>query len=213
MVSEYINFIVQRMDDILLFSGQHLQLSFMAILIAISIGVPMGIIMTMIPGMSPFILGVANAVQAMPSLALMGFMVPLLGIGSTPSIVMVIVYALLPIIKNTYTGLTSIDRAIIEAGIGMGMTEFQLMTMVRIPLALPVIMAGIRIAAVMAVGYTTLAALIGAGGLGQLIYRGISMVNTKLILAGAVPAMILALLIDRVFFFLERKVMPKGIKL
>lgn len=213
MVSEYINFMVQRMDDILLFSGQHLQLSFMAILIAISIGVPMGIIMTMIPGMSPFILGVANAVQAMPSLALMGFMVPLLGIGSTPSIVMVIVYALLPIIKNTYTGLTSIDRAIIEAGIGMGMTEFQLMTMVRIPLALPVIMAGIRIAAVMAVGYTTLAALIGAGGLGQLIYRGISMVNTKLILAGAVPAMILALLIDRVFSFLERKVTPKGIKL
>jgi len=213
MVSEYVDFIVQRMDDILLFSAQHLQLSFTAILIAIAIGVPLGIIMMMVPRISPLILGISNAVQAMPSLALMGFMVPLLGIGSTPSIVMVIVYALLPIIKNTYTGLTGIDKAIIEAGTGMGMTEFQLMTMVRIPLALPIIMAGIRISAVMAVGYTTLAALIGAGGLGQLIYRGISMVNSKMILAGAVPAMVLALLIDRLFSFLERLVTPKGIKL
>jgi len=213
MVSEYVDFIVQRMDDILLFSAQHLQLSFTAILIAIAIGVPLGIVMRMVPRISPLILGISNAVQAMPSLALMGFMVPLLGIGSTPSIVMVIVYALLPIIKNTYTGLTGIDKAIIEAGTGMGMTEFQLMTMVRIPLALPIIMAGIRISAVMAVGYTTLAALIGAGGLGQLIYRGISMVNSKMILAGAVPAMVLALLIDRLFSFLERLVTPKGIKL
>jgi len=213
MVSEYVDFIVQRMDDILLFSAQHLQLSFTAILIAIAIGVPLGIVMMMVPRISPLILGISNAVQAMPSLALMGFMVPLLGIGSTPSIVMVIVYALLPIIKNTYTGLTGIDKAIIEAGTGMGMTEFQLMTMVRIPLALPIIMAGIRISAVMAVGYTTLAALIGAGGLGQLIYRGISMVNSKMILAGAVPAMVLALLIDRLFSFLERLVTPKGIKL
>ncbi|MFO7152204.1 MAG: ABC transporter permease [Bacillota bacterium] len=213
MVSEYVDFIVQRMDDILLFSAQHLQLSFTAILIAIAIGVPLGIVMMMLPRISPLILGISNAVQAMPSLALMGFMVPLLGIGSTPSIVMVIVYALLPIIKNTYTGLTGIDKAIIEAGTGMGMTEFQLMTMVRIPLALPIIMAGIRISAVMAVGYTTLAALIGAGGLGQLIYRGISMVNSKMILAGAVPAMVLALLIDRLFSFLERLVTPKGIKL
>ncbi|MCG0276370.1 MAG: ABC transporter permease [Thermosediminibacteraceae bacterium] len=212
MISEYLDFIVQRMDDILLFSTQHLQLSFMAISIAIAIGVPLGITMMMFPRVSSLILGIANAVQAMPSLALMGFLVPILGIGTTPSIMMVTVYALLPIIKNTYTGLTGIDKAIIEAGTGMGMTKFQLMTMVRIPLALPVIMAGIRIAAVMAVGYTTLVALIGAGGLGQLIYRGISMVNSKMIMAGAVPAMILALLIDRIFSFLERLVTPKGIK-
>lgn len=121
-------------------------------------------------------------------------------------------YTLLPIIKNTYTGLVNIDKAILEAGKGMGMTEIQLMRMVQLPLALPVIMAGIRIAAVTAVGFTTLAALIGAGGLGQLIYRGISMVNNQMILAGAIPAMILALLIDYILLLVEKIVTPKGIK-
>ncbi|ADL08900.1 ABC transporter permease [Thermosediminibacter oceani] len=211
-VAEYINFMLERMDDIIVLTGQHIQLSFIAIVVAIAIGVPLGILMTRFPSISSFILGLANAVQAIPSLAFLGFLVPIFGIGSTPSIVMVSAYALLPIVKNTYTGLTGIDKAIVEAGLGMGMTEQQLMTMVRIPMALPVIMAGVRIAVVMAVGFTTLAALIGAGGLGQLIYRGISMVNSRMIVAGAVPAMILALAIDKIFYFLEKAVTPKGIR-
>ncbi|TYP49248.1 ABC transporter permease [Thermosediminibacter litoriperuensis] len=211
-VAEYINFMLERMDDIIVLTGQHIQLSFIAIVVAIAIGVPLGILMTRFPSISSFILGLANAVQAIPSLAFLGFLVPIFGIGSTPSIVMVSAYALLPIVKNTYTGLTGIDKAIVEAGLGMGMTEQQLMTMVRIPMALPVIMAGVRIAVVMAVGFTTLAALIGAGGLGQLIYRGISMVNNRMIVAGAVPAMILALAIDKIFSFLEKAVTPRGIR-
>jgi len=142
----------------------------------------------------------------------LGFLIPILGIGSKPSIVMIFLYSLLPIIKNTYTGLANVDRAILEAGRGMGMTNWQLMKMVQLPLALPVIMAGIRISAVTAVGLTTIAALIGAGGLGQLIYRGISMVNNRMIIAGAVPAMVLTLVIDFLLNILEKLVTPKGIR-
>ena len=212
MLVEYINFMKDRADDILILTTQHIQLSVMALIIAIAIGVPLGILIAKFPSTSSFVIGLANAVQAIPSLALLGFLVPFLGIGSTPSMVMIIVYSLLPIIKNTYTGLVNVDKAILEAGKGMGMTEIQLMRMVQLPLALPFIMAGIRIAAVTAVGFTTLAALIGAGGLGQLIFRGISMVNNQMILAGAIPAMILALLIDYILLLVEKLVTPKGIK-
>ena len=125
---------------------------------------------------------------------------------------MIFLYSLLPIIKNTYTGLANVDSAILEAGKGMGMTNWQLMRMVQLPLALPVIMTGVRISAVTAVGLTTIAALIGAGGLGQLIYRGISMVNNKMIITGAVPAMVLTLIVDYLLNILERAVTPKGIK-
>jgi osmoprotectant transport system permease protein len=142
----------------------------------------------------------------------LGFLIPIMGIGSKPSVVMIFLYSLLPIIKNTYTGLTNVDRAILEAGKGMGMTNWQLMRMVQLPLALPVIMTGVRISAVTAVGLTTIAALIGAGGLGQLIYRGISMVNNKMIITGAVPAMVLTLIVDYLLNILERAVTPKGIK-
>lgn len=212
MIAGYVNFMKDRFSDILNLTTQHVQLSITALIIAIAIGVPLGILIAKFPSISSFIIGLANAVQAIPSLALLGFLVPFLGIGSTPSIVMIIVYSLLPIIKNTYTGLVNVEKAILEAGKGMGMTEIQLMTMVQLPLALPFIMAGIRIAAVTAVGFTTLAALIGAGGLGQLIYRGISMVNNEMILAGAIPAMILALLIDYILLLVEKMVTPKGVK-
>jgi osmoprotectant transport system permease protein len=210
--AEYINFMIERIDDILVLTVQHIQLSLIAVVIAIAVGVPLGILITRIPKTSSFVIGFANAVQAVPSLALLGFLVPFLGIGSTPSVVMIVLYSLLPIIKNTYTGLVNVDKAILEAGMGMGMTDSQLMRMVQLPLALPVIMAGVRISAVTAVGLTTLAALIGAGGLGQFIYRGISMVNNRMIVAGAIPAMILALLIDLILLLLEKAVTPKGIR-
>lgn len=212
MLGEYITFIRDRIDDISLLAVQHIQLSVTALLISICVGVPLGILIAKIPALSSFVIGLANAIQAIPSLALLGFLVPFMGIGSIPSIVMIILYSLLPIVKNTYTGLANVDSSILEAGKGMGMTGVQLMRMVQLPLALPVIMAGIRIAAVTAVGFTTLAALIGAGGLGQLIYRGISMVNNQMIIAGAIPAMILALLIDYLLLLVERLVTPKGIR-
>nr|WP_291958706.1 ABC transporter permease [Mahella sp.] len=180
--------------------------------IAIAIGVPAGILITRVNKLSSTVIGIANAIQAVPSLALLGFLIPFLGIGTVPAIVMVFLYSLLPIIKNTYTGLSNVDSAMIEAGRGMGMTDSQLMRMVQLPLALPVIMAGVRISAVTGVGLTTLAALIGAGGLGQFIYRGISMVNNQMIVAGAIPAMILALLVDFALGLVEKAVTPKGLK-
>lgn len=210
--SQYISFMLERQDQILELTTQHLYLTFIAVFFAVLVAVPLGITITRFEKAAGIVVGIANAVQALPSLALLGFLIPILGIGSKPSIVMIFLYSLLPIIKNTYTGLINVDRAILEAGRGMGMTNWQLMKMVQLPLALPVIMAGIRISAVTAVGLTTIAALIGAGGLGQLIYRGISMVNNRMIIAGAVPAMVLTLVIDFLLNILEKLVTPKGIR-
>jgi osmoprotectant transport system permease protein len=210
--SQYISFMLERQDQILELTTQHLYLTFIAVFFAVLVAVPLGITITRFEKAAGIVVGIANAVQALPSLALLGFLIPILGIGSKPSIVMIFLYSLLPIIKNTYTGLTNVDRAILEAGKGMGMTNWQLMKMVQLPLALPVIMAGIRISAVTAVGLTTIAALVGAGGLGQLIYRGISMVNNRMIIAGAVPAMVLTLVIDFLLNILEKLVTPKGIR-
>jgi len=212
ILSEYISFMLERQDQIMELTAQHIYLTFIAVIFAILVAVPLGIFITRFERAAGVVVGIANAVQALPSLALLGFLIPVLGIGSKPSIVMIFLYSLLPIIKNTYTGLANVDRAILEAGRGMGMTNWQLMRMVQLPLALPVIMAGIRISAVTAVGLTTIAALIGAGGLGQLIYRGISMVNNKMIITGAVPAMVLTLVVDYILNILERAVTPKGIK-
>jgi osmoprotectant transport system permease protein len=210
--SQYISFMLERQDQILELTTQHLYLTFIAVFFAVLVAVPLGITITRFEKAAGIVVGIANAVQALPSLALLGFLIPILGIGSKPSIVMIFLYSLLPIIKNTYTGLINVDRAILEAGRGMGMTNWQLMKMVQLPLALPVIMAGIRISAVTAVGLTTIAALVGAGGLGQLIYRGISMVNNRMIIAGAVPAMVLTLVIDFLLNILEKLVTPKGIR-
>ena len=212
VLSEYISFMLERQDQIMELTAQHVYLTFIAVTFAILVAVPLGIFITRFDRAAGIVVGIANAVQALPSLALLGFLIPVLGIGSKPSIVMIFLYSLLPIIKNTYTGLVNVDRAILEAGRGMGMTNWQLMRMVQLPLALPVIMAGIRISAVTAVGLTTIAALIGAGGLGQLIYRGISMVHNKMIITGAVPAMALTLIVDYILNILEKAVTPKGIK-
>lgn len=211
-IIEYIMFMIDRSDQIFMLTWQHIYLTGLAVAIAIAIGVPAGILITRVSKLSSVVIGIANAIQAVPSLALLGFLIPFLGIGTVPSIVMVFLYSLLPIIKNTYTGLSNVDSAMIEAGRGMGMTDGQLMRMVQLPLALPVIMAGVRISAVTGVGLTTLAALVGAGGLGQFVYRGISMVNNQMIMAGAIPAMILALLVDFALGLVEKAVTPKGLK-
>lgn len=158
-------------------------------------------------------MAIANLIQAIPSMALLGFMIPLLGIGTKPAIVMVILYSLLPIIKNTVAGLDSINEETLEAAKGIGLTRLQVLYKVQIPLAAPVIMAGVRISAVSSVGLMTLAAFIGAGGLGYLVYAGIRTTNTDQILAGAIPACILALLIDYIFSILERLVTPKSFQL
>jgi len=211
-MSDFINFFLSRSNQIGNLILQHIELTIVAVIAAIVIGVPIGIIITRFRRLSKYIIGLANVVQAIPSLALMGFLIPLFGIGSTPAIVMVFLYSLLPIIKNTFTGITNIDSEILEAGKGMGMTNSQLLRLIELPLSLPVIMAGIRIAAVTAVGLMTIAAFIGAGGLGYMIFTGIQMYNTQMVLAGAIPAALLALLIDFIIEKIEIKVTPKGIR-
>lgn len=208
--ANFLDFIISKRGDVVSLALKHIQLSLLAVVIAILIGVPLGILISKKKNLAPSIIGVANILQAIPSLALMGFLIPFLGIGETPAILMVCLYSLLPIIKNTYTGLMNINPATIEAGRAMGMTEAQLLKMVQLPLALPVIMAGIRISAVTAVGLMTIAAFIGAGGLGSFIYTGVQTVNTNMILAGAIPACILALLMDFVIGKVEKTVNPKN---
>ena len=197
------NYLSVNYQQIFSLLGQHIYLSIISVLIAIVIGVPLGILVSREPKLSKPIIGTTNVIQAVPSLALLGFLIPFIGIGSTPAIVMVVLYSLLPIVKNTYTGLTNIDADILEAAKGIGLTKSQTMRKVQLPLAFPMIMAGIRISAVTAVGLMTIAAFIGAGGLGYLVFSGVQTVDNNMILAGAIPACILALLIDFVVGRLE----------
>lgn len=190
------NYLTSQYDQILSLLGQHIYLSVVSVLIAIVIGIPLGILISKEKKLSKPIIGFANLIQAVPSLALLGFLIPFIGIGSAPAIVMVVLYSLLPIVKNTYTGLTNIDSEILEAARGIGLTKSQTMRKVQLPLAFPMIMAGIRISAVTAVGLMTIAAFVGAGGLGYLVFSGVQTVDNNMILAGAIPACILALVID-----------------
>jgi osmoprotectant transport system permease protein len=185
--------------EILLRSGEHLILVVIAMTIAISIGIPFGILITRYPKIAPPILGIANTLQTIPSLAIFGFLisVPFFGgIGKNPAIVALTLYALLPLIRNTYIGIINVDPAVREAGRGMGMTDWQLLSQVEIPLAAGVILAGIRVATVISVGIATISAAIGGGGLGVFIFRGLANVNNQLILAGAIPAAVIALTAD-----------------
>ena len=177
---------------------------------SIGAGTPL-VLLTRFRWLATPILGGANVIQTVPSLAILGFMIPLFGIGATPAIVALFLYALLPIIRNTYTGIIGVNPAIIEAAIGVGMTQRQVLGWVRLPLALSVIMAGIRTSTVICVGIATLCAFIGAGGLGEFIFSGISMVNANMILAGAIPAALLALMLDFVLGRIEKQLTPKGL--
>jgi len=188
---------------------EHIRLTSAAVSIAILIGVPVGIIISYVKLLNKPTLAVINVVQAIPSLAMLGFLVPILGIGARPAIFMVIIYSLLPIVKNTFAGLSNQNAEMLEAAKGIGMTRLQILFKVKLPLALPIIMAGIRISAVLSVGLVTIAAFIGAGGLGFTIHSGIRMANPNMVLAGAIPACLLALLVDFIASLIERMVTPK----
>ncbi|AFR70405.1 substrate-binding region of ABC-type glycine betaine transport system [Brachyspira pilosicoli B2904] len=208
IVFEFLNYILEQRNEILTLLIQHIRLTVFSVLLAIVLGVPLGILVKYVQKLNKPILGFANIVQAIPSMALLGIAIPLLGIGSAPAIAMVILYSLLPIIKNTYTGLSNISPQIMEAAKGIGLTKMQRLFKIQIPLSLPVIMAGIRVSAVTAVGLMTIAAYIGAGGLGYLVFSGIRTINNFQILAGAIPACLLALFVDYVFSIIERLVTP-----
>lgn len=211
MFNSMIEIFHSRSDAILVASWEHLQLTFISLFLATFIAIPLGILLTRYKKWSEPIIGITAIFQTVPSLALLGFMIPLLGIGTTPAIVALTIYGLLPILRNTYTGIVGVNSATVEAGTGMGMTSLQVLWMVELPMALSIIMAGVRTATVLIIGVATLAALIGAGGLGDLIYRGIAMSNSPLILAGALPAALLAIFFDFSLKYLETKSQPRGI--
>lgn len=201
-------FLVRYGAEIWQHTGEHLFLVGMAIALATLLGIPLGILITRRLAWRQPVLAIANILQTIPSLALFGILIPVPvigGIGPVPAIVALTLYSFLPIIRNTYTGITGIDPAIREAGRGMGMTDWQLLTQVEIPLAIPVILSGVRVATVIAIGIATIAAAIGAGGLGVFIFRGIAVVNNQLLLAGAVPAAAIALIADYGLGWLERR--------
>lgn len=202
------DFLIRNRAEVLQLTLEHLALVTVAMLLAVLVGVPLGVVLTRRPLLRRWILGAANVIQTVPSLALFGFLIPvplLGGIGSRTAIVALTLYALLPILRNTYAGISGVDRAVIEAARGMGMTDGQLLRQVEIPLSLGVILAGIRVATVISVGVATIAAAVGAGGLGMYIFRGVAMVNNQVILAGAIPAAVLAVLADVSLGWAERR--------
>ena len=210
---ELAQFFLERRSEILLLSGQHLILVLASTLLAVLIAVPLGILATRWRYLGRWILGLTNVIQTIPSLALIGFLLPLPilgGIGARTAMVVLVFYALLPIVRNTYTGISGVDSAIRQAAQGMGLTDRQLLVHVELPLALPVIFSGLRVATVVAVGVATVAAYIGAGGLGSLIFRGINMLDNRLILAGAIPAALMALGLDWVLGRAEHHLKPAG---
>src|SRR5437867_1874824 len=201
-------FMSQNRTEVLELTLEHLWLVGVSMALAVLIGIPLGILITRWPKLNKPVLGGANIIQTVPSLALFGFLLPVPWIGERAdrlAILALTLYALLPLIRNTYTGIRGVDRAVVEAGRGMGMTDRQLLFQVELPLALGVIIAGVRVATVISVGLATIAAAIGAGGLGGDIFRGLAMVNNAVILAGAVPAAILALLADFGLGLLEKR--------
>lgn len=200
----FFDFVSQQSGKILEQTFAHIGLTFISLFIAILIGLPLGILISKRKKLAGGVLGIAGVLQTIPSIALLGFMIPILGIGAKPAIAALFLYALLPIIRNTYTGITGVDATIKEAAKGMGMSSRQVLLKIEMPLAMPVILAGVRTATVINVGVATLAAYIAAGGLGEFIFGGISLNNTNMILAGAIPAACLAILFDLLLSRLQK---------
>jgi len=206
----FFEYIDQYKAQLLARTLEHIGLVGLSMALAALIGIPAGIWMTRRPLVERWVLGIANMAQTIPSLALFGLLIPLPligGIGPRSAVVALVLYALLPIIRNTYTGVKGVDRAVREAAVAMGMTDWQLLRMVELPLAARTIMAGMRVATVTGIGVATIAALIGAGGLGEFIYRGIQSVNTGLLLLGAVPAALMALGADFGLGLIEKRML------
>jgi osmoprotectant transport system permease protein len=197
----FFRYVRENWVDLLVFTGQHIMMVLIGLLLALVVGIPLGIMASRNRVSARIILTVANIIQVFPSLALLVLLMVVFGLGTTTVVVGLFLYSLLPVIRNTYVGLTQVDKSIMEAGKGVGMSPLQIMMSVQLPLALPFMLTGIRIAAVIAIGVATIAPLVGGDGLGREIYSGINMNNSARLYAGAIPAAILALLAD---FALER---------
>lgn len=193
-------------------TGEHLYLSLLAVLLAVLVALPAGVLLTRHRHLAEPVMAAVGLLQTLPSVALLAFMIPFLGIGRAPALAALFLYALLPILRNTYTGIIEVPAAMIEAGRGMGMTSQQLLLLVELPTAFRVIMSGIRVSTVLIIGWATLAAFVGGGGLGDTILTGFAMVSTGHILAGGLPVTLLALLADFALGRIERAVTPRAIR-
>lgn len=211
-MDKFLDTVQQRQAQLLEALLEHIQISVIALLLAVIIAIPVGIYLTRREKLAESVIGTSAVMQTIPSLALLGLLIPLVGIGRVPAIIALVAYALLPILRNTYTGIKEVDPSLVEAARAMGMNNRKRLFKVELPLALPVIMAGIRTAMVLIVGTTTLAALIGAGGLGQLILLGIDRNDNALIVLGAVPAALLAILFDRILQLFDRTFSKRSLK-
>src|SRR5215510_4890385 len=206
-----LEFLKSNWSDIVAHIAQHVWLVFVSTVLAIAIALPLGIIITRRKNLRGPILGIANVMQTIPSLALFGFLIPLPfigGIGPRTAIVALVFYALLPIIRNTVTGILGIDTSVREAAVAMGMTDLQVLFQVELPLAMSVILTGVRVAVVITIGVAIIAAEVGAGGLGEYIFRGLRMDDNRLLLAGAAPSALMALIADFGFSLIEKRFEP-----
>lgn len=198
--------------NLLFKTWEHIYISLISVLLGVLVAVPLGFLLSRVPKIADKFMSFIGIIQTFPTLAVLAFFIPILGIGKIPAIVALFLYSLLPILRNTYTGIQSLDKNLMEAGLGMGMTNMERIFMVELPLAIPIIMAGIRLSTVYLIGWATLAAYIGAGGLGDFIFDGLNLFKPEFILAGAIPTTILALLTDYFLGKLETKMTPDGLK-
>ena len=207
------SFFTENSADILLKTWEHFYISFSALLLGVAIAVPLGIMLSKTKKIAKIVLTVTSVLQTVPSLALLAIMIPFLGVGKVPAIVALCIYSLLPILNNTFIGMQSVNQNIKAAGTAMGMTPMQSMRMVELPLAMPIIMSGIRLSAVYVISWATLASYIGAGGLGDFIFNGLNLYKTELIVGGTLLVTALALLVDFLLSRFERFMIPKGLRM
>lgn len=199
-----INLLIERQELFLLLTAQHLGISAISIFIAGFLGLGLGILISEKQKLSPFVLGVTSILYTIPSISMLGFLIPITGIGNTTAIIALTIYALLPMVRNTYTGMTTTDKDILEAAKGMGSTNFEILYKIKLPLAVPIILTGLRSMVVMTIALAGIASFIGAGGLGVAIYRGITTNNSTLALAGSLLIAIIAIIADGIFGILEK---------
>ena len=208
-----IDLLINNWSELVTKTGEHFYISIVALLIAVVVAVPIGIFLSKLKRTSNFVLMIAGVLQTIPTLAVLAIMIPIFGVGKTPAIVALFIYVLLPILNNTVLGVQNIDKNIKEAGTSMGMTRFQLMKDVELPLALPLILGGIRLSAVYVISWATLASYVGAGGLGDFVFNGLNTYDPLMIVSAAILVTLLALIVDFILSLVEKWAVPKGLKI
>jgi osmoprotectant transport system permease protein len=211
-MSDFFSFLSERHEQILSLVWEHFYISLLAVVAGFILSVPLGILLTRMEKISQYVIGFVNILQTIPSLALLGFMIPFLGIGAFPAVVALFLYSLLPMLRNTYTGIREVEPSLIDAARGMGMTSVQILFQVEIPLAISIIMGGFRTATIYTISWATLAAVVGGGGLGYLVFTGINNSNDSMLMTGALATAMLAAIADLLTRKFQRLCTPKGLR-